>query len=154
MMIEGTACCCAIIGHQTHPSSLDGIHLRTYWYPMYPLNLHTPLLHVSTASLTPTPSHSHPIPHCLSPFNPQASSGINSLNLEGGDSADLFHNDTWVSGGGMSDAELVEVLVVSEGIEISVVEWRVGYGVGMVVWMAGETRHQPGQMLSRQGGDL
>mmetsp|Transcript_14460 Transcript_14460/g.31345 ORF Transcript_14460/g.31345 Transcript_14460/m.31345 type:complete len:509 (-) Transcript_14460:702-2228(-) len=41
----------------------------------------------------------------------KASSGINALNLPGGDSVELFEKDTLVSGGGLSDVKLVETLV-------------------------------------------
>ena len=44
----------------------------------------------------------------------KASSGINALNLPGGDSMELFTKDTLTSGGGLSDKGLVETLVVSD----------------------------------------
>lgn len=43
----------------------------------------------------------------------KASSGINAVNGAAGDSAAVFAGDTLRSGGGLSDAKLVEVLAVS-----------------------------------------
>jgi succinate dehydrogenase/fumarate reductase flavoprotein subunit len=43
----------------------------------------------------------------------KASSGINAINIDGGDSAELFANDTLKSGGSLSKEDLVTRLVVS-----------------------------------------
>lgn len=43
----------------------------------------------------------------------KASSGINALNVPGGDSESLFEGDTIKSGGGLSKPDLVHTLVVS-----------------------------------------
>ncbi len=49
----------------------------------------------------------------------QASSGINALNVAGGDSTELFETDTIQSGGGRSKPDLVATLVVREHTRIA-----------------------------------
>jgi succinate dehydrogenase/fumarate reductase flavoprotein subunit len=43
----------------------------------------------------------------------KASSGINAVNLDAGDTQELYANDTIQSGGGLSDEQLVQQLTVS-----------------------------------------
>lgn len=50
----------------------------------------------------------------------KASSGMNALNVPGGDSLELFTSDTLTSGGGLSSEELVAHLVVGPGTQDAV----------------------------------
>lgn len=45
----------------------------------------------------------------------KASSGINVINPQAGDTEEVYSKDTLLSGGGLSRAELVEQLVVRRG---------------------------------------
>jgi len=58
----------------------------------------------------------------------KASSGINALNVPGGDSEQLFESDTIKSGGGLSKPDLVHTLVSKS---LDAIKFLEGYGVDL-----------------------